>query len=289
MALCPTLAPSGGGGIVGGVRYFLLMLAMVALNLPAFAAGTFIGKVTKVTDGDTINVVTTDNKSFKIRLEGIDAPESGQSLGDKSKGALSAKVLGKQVNVTWSKLDIYQRLLAHITVGGQWVNKEMVAEGWAWHYVQYSKDQQLAAAQITARSTRKGLWATKNPVAPWEWRKRPKTGGPKVKAGVVRIVSLVPNPKGKDAGREQVTLTNTSKKAVTLRSWSLKDKGKNVFNLAGTIKANGQLVITMRSNSMPLNNDGDTITLLEGKTVRQIVSYRKQQAGDGKVVKAGKK
>ncbi|MDC0051011.1 hypothetical protein OAJ79_05245 [Verrucomicrobia bacterium] len=45
----------------------------------------------------------------------------------------------------------------------------------------------------------------------------------------------------------------------------------------------------MRSNSMPLNNDGDTITLLEGKTVRQIVSYRKQQAGDGKVVKVGKK
>ena len=71
--------------------------------------------------------------------------------------------------------------------------------------------------------------------------------------------------------------------------WSLKDKGKNVFKLTGTIKANGQLVITMRSNSMPLNNDGDTITLLEGKTVRQIVSYRKQQAGDGKVVKAGKK
>ena len=107
--------------------------------------------------------------------------------------------------------------------------------------------------------------------------------------GVVRIVSLVPNPKGKDAGREQVTLANNSKKAVSLRSWSLKDKGKNVFNLAGTIKPNGQLVITMRSNSMPLNNDGDTITLLEGKTVRQIVSYKKQQAGDGKVVKAVKK
>ena len=257
------------------MKQILLMVALVALDLPAFAAGTFIGKVTKVTDGDTINVLTTDNKSFKIRLEGIDAPESGQPLGDKSKQALSAKVLNKQVTVTWSKLDVYQRLLAHITVGGQWVNKEMVAEGWAWHYVQYSKDQQLAAAQITARSTRKGLWATKNPVTPWEWRKRPKTGGPKAKAGVVRIVSLVPNPKGKDAGREQVTLANTSKKAVSLRSWSLKDKGKNVFKLAGTIKANGQLVITMRSNSMPLNNDGDTITLLEGKTVRQIVSYRK--------------
>ncbi len=172
------------------MKQILLMIAVVALNLPAFAAGTFIGKVTKVTDGDTINVLTTGNKPYKIRLEGIDAPESGQPLGDKSKQALSAKVLGKQVTVTWSKLDVYQRLLAHITVDGQWVNKEMVAEGWAWHYVQYSNNQQLVAAQLTARSTRKGLWATKNPVAPWEWRKRPKAGGPKAKAGVVRIVCL---------------------------------------------------------------------------------------------------
>jgi hypothetical protein len=102
-------------------------------------------------------------------------------------------------------------------------------------------------------------------------------------------VALLPNPRGKDAGNEQVTLVNTSKEAVALGGWFLQDKANNVYGLAGTVAANGQLVITMRSNSMPLNNDGDTITLLEGKTVRQIVSYRKQQAGDGKVVKAGKK
>jgi endonuclease YncB( thermonuclease family) len=100
------------------MKQILLMIAVVGLNLPAFAASTFIGKVTKVTDGDTINVLTTDNKLHKIRLEGIDAPESGQPLGDKSKQALTAKVLNKQVTVTWSKLDVYQRLLVHITVGG---------------------------------------------------------------------------------------------------------------------------------------------------------------------------
>ena len=55
--------------------------------------------------------------------------------GIKATKALSAKVLNKQVTVTWTKLDQYQRLLANITVGSQWVNQAMVAEGWAWHYV----------------------------------------------------------------------------------------------------------------------------------------------------------
>ena len=139
---------------------------LMCLCLPAIGAGSFIGKVTSVFDGDTITVVTSDKKQFKIRLEGIDAPEDKQSSGDKATKALSAKVLNKQVIVTWSKPDFYGRLLANITVGSQWVNKEMVAEGWAWHYVQYSNNQQLAAAQAAARAARKGLWASKNPVAP---------------------------------------------------------------------------------------------------------------------------
>ena len=141
-------------------------IALLALCLSASGAGTFVGKVTSVTDGDTITVVTSDKKQFKIRLEGIDTPEGEQLFGDKATKALSAKVLDKQVTVTWSKPDFYGRLLANITVGSQWVNKEMVAEGWAWHYVQYSNNQQLAAAQAAARAARKGLWATKNPIAP---------------------------------------------------------------------------------------------------------------------------
>ena len=90
-------------------------------------------------------------------------------------------------------------------------------------------------------------------------------------------------------GNEQVTLVNTTKKTVPLRGWSLRDKQKNTYNLSGSIKPNGRLVVTMKNNRMPLNNDGDTITLLEGKTVRQIFTYRKQQAGNGSVVKTGKK
>ena len=105
---------------------------------------------------------------------------------------------------------------------------------------------------------------------------------------MLRILSLLPNPKGKDAGNEQVTLVNTSKKAVSLRGWSLRDKAKNVYGLSGSIAANGRRVITMKSNSMPLNNDGDTVMLVQGNTSRHTVSYTKKQAGNGAVVKAGK-
>ena len=243
-----------------------------------FAASTFIGKVT-----------TVDKKTFKIHLEGIDVPESGQTFGDNAKQTLSAKVLNKQVAVNWTKLDEYQRLLATLYIGSISVNQQMISEGWAWHYLFYNKDPQLAAAQAGARSAQKGLWAAKKQIAPWEWRKRSKSGGAKPKAGAVRIISLMPNPKGKDEGNEQVTLANTTKKNVSLRGWSLRDKGRNTYKLAGSIKANSRLVITMKNNSMPLNNDGDRVTLLEGKTIRQTVSYGKRQAGDGAVVKAGKK
>ena len=78
-------------------------------------------------------------------------------------------------------------------------------------------------------------------------------------------MSLMPNPKGKDEGNEQVTLAYTTKKNVSLRDWSLRDKGRNTYKLEGSIKANSRLVITMKNNSMPLNNDGDRVTLLEGK------------------------
>ena len=155
--------------------------------------------------------------------------------------------------------------------------------------MQYGNNQELAAAQVAARAARKGLWAAKNPVAPWIWRVRPNIPSTKKgKAGVLRILSLLPNPKGKDAGKEQVILVNTSEKAVSLRGWSLRDKAKNVYGLSGSLAANGRRVITMRNNGMPLDNDGDTIVLVHSSAVRHTVSYNKKQADNGAVVKVGK-
>jgi len=153
--------------MIGSVKALLLLLLATLTT----QAATFTGKVVGVSDGDTITVLAAGNVQYKIRLEGIDTPESSQPFGVKAKQALSQRVFGKVVTVQWEKTDRYKRTLGHILLGQRWINHEMVAEGWAWHYKQYSKDQRLAAAEVKAKAARKGLWAGPNPVAPWDWRR----------------------------------------------------------------------------------------------------------------------
>ena len=83
----------------------------------------------KVTDGDTITILTKDNQEERIRLWGIDAPEKrgGQPYWQESRDQLAALVAGKTVTVTWDKRDRNGRILGWVMVdGGIWVNKVMV-------------------------------------------------------------------------------------------------------------------------------------------------------------------
>lgn len=50
------------------------------------------------------------------------------------------------------------------------MNRQMVADGLARHYVKFSKDKKLAATERDARAAKRGLWADAAPVRPWEWR-----------------------------------------------------------------------------------------------------------------------
>ena len=132
------------------------------------------GKVVGVKDADTIQILFRANnepKVYDIRLAEIDAPEKHQAYGNKSKQALSDKIYGKDVTINVVSIDRYQRTVAQVYIGDRWINKEMVAEGWAWQYPQYSTSQELTQVELQARSKRLGLWADKDPTPPWEWRK----------------------------------------------------------------------------------------------------------------------
>jgi endonuclease YncB( thermonuclease family) len=167
----------------------LLLLLLAALTAQA---ATFTGKVVGVSDGDTLTVLAAGNKQFKIRLLAIDTPESGQAFGDKAKQALSNKVFGKFVQVHWTEQDKFKRVLGNITIGQRWINYEMVAEGWGWHYKQYDKDKRFAAAEVKAKAARKGLWGGQNPVAPWEWRREKKGGNRPVAKPPTKPLSRIP-------------------------------------------------------------------------------------------------
>jgi endonuclease YncB( thermonuclease family) len=127
------------------------------------------GKVIGVTDGDTLTLLV-DKTQYKIRLYGIDAPESKQAYGTQAKKALSGKVFGKQVQVTSNGVDKYGRTLGTVEIDKRIINTEMVEEGMAWHYKQFTKSETLATAEEKARNAKSGLWADEKPTPPWEWR-----------------------------------------------------------------------------------------------------------------------
>lgn len=135
----------------------------------------------RVIDGDTVEIKYNDGrKSDRIRLIGIDAPESSQEYGKQSTNTLQKCVDNGNVNIRWQEQDRYGRLLGIVMSGETDCNHNQVQKGAAWHYKQYSKGQPKGSAQTyamaenDARSTNMGLWATSQPQEPWLYRRANK-------------------------------------------------------------------------------------------------------------------
>lgn len=125
-------------------------------------------------------MLDSTNTQYRIRLEGIDAPESHQAFGVRSKKNLSEMVFGKDVTVVYQKTDQYGRLVGKILLDGKDVNLEQLKAGMAWHYKEYQREQTpedrevYAKAEDEARTARRGLWQDQEPVEPSEFRKEEK-------------------------------------------------------------------------------------------------------------------
>ena len=91
----------------------------------------FGGRVVAVEDGDTIVVLDNANGMYKIRLQGIDAPEGEQAFGDRSGQGLSEMVSGKQVEIEWSKRDRYRRLVGKVLSDGSDIFLQQIRAGMA--------------------------------------------------------------------------------------------------------------------------------------------------------------
>jgi hypothetical protein len=95
-------------GIMSRIMRLLIVLLLV-LPFAASSAATLTGRTVRVTDGDTIVILSEGNVQHKIRLQGIDAPERRQAYGTKSKEHLSEWVAGRFVVVETDKRDRYGR------------------------------------------------------------------------------------------------------------------------------------------------------------------------------------
>jgi endonuclease YncB( thermonuclease family) len=169
----------------------LLLLSLACLTTgigrePAQASpATLEGLVTRVADGDTLDVLDDGKASHRIRLLGIDAPEGGQPYGKVAKQALLDHVIRRRVTVLVQSKDRYHRSVGKVLLAGADINLEMVREGLVWHYKHYAGDQvpgdarRYAQAEQEARQARVGLWADPHPTPPWVWRRsHPRTPRP---------------------------------------------------------------------------------------------------------------
>ena len=155
----------------------IALAALMLLAVCAYAtAATLEGRVVGVSDGDTVTVLTSESRQFRIRLSGIDAPEKKQAFGTHAKETLARQLFGQAVVIEWSKSDRYGRILGKIEVGGVDANLEQLRAGSAWVYTQYLRELAPADrvlyldAQRQAQSEHRGLWRDSEPEPPWQWR-----------------------------------------------------------------------------------------------------------------------
>lgn len=144
----------------------------ILLNVHTIALAEWIkGDVVGVSDGDTITVIDAHKRSYKIRLDQIDAPESRMPFGFASKKHLSDLIYKKEVSVDIHQKDVYNRYVGTVYYGDANINLYMVRSGYAWAYDKYVRQLMFLEAENAAKEEKRGLWSdNKQPIPPWEWR-----------------------------------------------------------------------------------------------------------------------
>ena len=161
------------------IRIIITLLVLLSNSIAEEISG-----IPKVVDGDTVHI---DN--YKLRLEGIDAPEMRQqckkesfkisffigftfykdySCGRVSKEKLITKIDDTEIKCISSSKDRYKRYIATCYKGKTNLNQWMVRNGFAIAYRRYSKI--YVSDEEFAKENKLGLWQGKF-MEPEKWRK----------------------------------------------------------------------------------------------------------------------
>jgi endonuclease YncB( thermonuclease family) len=157
----------------------LLLAALLSILAAPAIAQTIIGQAS-VVDGDTLEI-----HGQRIRLSGIDAPESDQlcrgddslqyRCGAKAANALDEHIAGRPVSCEGIDRDQYRRTVAMCSIDGEDVAGWLVSNGFAFDWLRYSKGR-YTAAQKEAEQAGRGVWAGSY-VVPWAYRACIRNGG----------------------------------------------------------------------------------------------------------------
>ena len=158
-------------------RAWAVVRDRVGLGTALASRPTLTGRA-RVIDGDTLDV-----GGARIRLHGIDAPESRQGCnadgrrwpcGERATRELGRRLGDRTVSCEERDRDRYGRIVAVCRASGEDINAWMVRQGWALAYRKYSRA--YVAEESAAKAARRGMWRGQF-VAPWDWRRGERLAG----------------------------------------------------------------------------------------------------------------
>jgi endonuclease YncB( thermonuclease family) len=160
-----------------GMKSLALLVVALPLTFASTASAQALSGQADVVDGDTLAI---RGEKARIRLYGVDTPEGQQTCedasgkrylcGSRAAEALSA-LIGRNGRVTCQEedRDRYGRIVAVCQANGREINAELIRQGWALEYKDYS-DGRYSDEEAEARKAKRGLWTGKF-VEPWDWRR----------------------------------------------------------------------------------------------------------------------
>lgn len=163
---------------------YIFGFMVLLFSMGIFAQKTTTGTVVGVIDGDSYKIEASYRKVtaiYRVRIVNVDAPEryfipkrrEAQEFADSIYKVVEAKLLNKEVKLTYYGVDQYNRILAFITLDGERIDQWMLKEGLAWAFKEYHPQKGYKASvkiMEQAKSQKKGLWAGSNIVEPSKWR-----------------------------------------------------------------------------------------------------------------------
>lgn len=224
------------------------------------------GVVTRIVDGDTIDVETSDG-GFRVRLAGVNAPEEEECFGDVAGATLEDMLADEMVVLETLGTDRFGRVLAHVSSDGRGIDLELVRKGLAIATSVDTDDPRrpdLLEAEDDAYSDGLGLWAAN------------ACGDGEHHLLAFDIAASVPDPDGPDEdylAEERVVIVNDGDAAVSLAGWTLRDESsvhRYVFAPGAVVGPKTSLAVSSAEPGWdpgggPVwNNAGDVALLQDG-------------------------
>ncbi len=137
---------------------------LAACSAPGNTCGPTSGEVVSIVDGDTVDL----DSGERFRLLSVDTPETvggkNDCYGQQAKAFTTDTVLNKKVTIVYDTecLDIYDRLLAYVSVNGTELNRALVQGGYACAYTPFkageARRSEFEDLESVAKTNRTGMW-----------------------------------------------------------------------------------------------------------------------------------